>query len=71
MFLFVWDIFRKFPVQAKLSFSPVLAVCMQGEGESLSLFYKASCTVHGFAWTVKNLAWTVDQWYSSIFWDWL
>ena len=27
----------------------LLAVCMQGEGESLSFFSKASCTVHGFA----------------------
>ena len=27
----------------------VLAVCMQGEGGSLSFFSKASCTVHGFA----------------------
>ena len=27
----------------------MLAVCMQGEGESLSFFSKASCTVHGFA----------------------
>ena len=24
----------------------MLAVCMQGEGESLSFFSKASCTVH-------------------------
>ena len=27
----------------------ILAVCMQGEGESLSFLYNASCTVHGFA----------------------
>ena len=27
----------------------MLAVCMQGEGESLSFFSQASCTVHGFA----------------------
>jgi len=27
----------------------MLAVCMQGEGESLSFFSKASCTVHVFA----------------------
>ena len=30
----------------------VLDVCMQGEGESLSFFSKASYTVHGFAKTV-------------------
>ena len=48
-FLLVWGIFSKFPVEAKLSFSPYTDVCMQEEGESLSYFSKASCTVHGFA----------------------
>ena len=32
-----------------LSSPHMLAVCMQGEGESLSFFSRASCTVHGFA----------------------
>ena len=38
-------------VRCKQNFvSPhMIAVCMQGEGESLSFFPKASCTVHGFA----------------------
>ena len=42
----------------------MLVVCMQGEGESHSFFSQASCTVHGFAQTDYNLAWTVDRWYS-------
>ena len=63
-FLLVWGIFRKFPVQAKLSFSPVIAVCMQGEGVILSFFSKASCVGHGFASTVQNLAWSALGWYS-------
>ena len=33
----------------------MLAVCMQGEGESLSFFSKASCTVHGLLRRFKIL----------------
>lgn len=35
-----------------IPFPHMLAVCMQGEGESLSFFSKASWTVHGFAWFI-------------------
>ena len=43
---------KKFPVQAKLSFSPY-ACCVHAMGGRESfLFSEASCTVHGFAWTV-------------------
>ena len=48
-FLLKWGIFRKFPVQAKLSFSPY-ACCVHARGGRESfLFSQASCTVHGFA----------------------
>ena len=33
----------------------MLAACMQGEGESLSFFSQASCTVHGLAWILEIL----------------
>ena len=41
----------------------MLAVCMEGEGESLSFFSKASCTMHGFAW-FKIL---LGQWIGAIY----
>ena len=66
IFLLVKGTFRKFPVQAKLSFSSY-ACCVHAMGGRESfLLSEASCTVHGFAWTVSNLAWTVDQWYFLI-----
>ena len=49
IFLLEWAIFGKFPVQAKLSFSPY-AYCTHARGGTESfLFSQASCTVHGFA----------------------
>ena len=51
-FLLEWGIFGKFPVQAKLSFTPYACCVHAWGGRESFLFSKASCTVHGFAYTV-------------------
>ena len=42
-------LFEKVENGEVLSQSNMLAVCMQGEGDNLSFFSRASFTVHGFA----------------------